>query len=60
MSDHFGLMAYVDVHDAYSSRKRSAELVARSRRGQLVAMRELAMQKEAVEAKAMLQHGREE
>jgi hypothetical protein len=60
LSDHFGLLGYVDVHDVYGSKSRSGGMAARARRGRLAAMKDLAVQKEMVEAKALLQLGREE
>jgi hypothetical protein len=60
LSDHFGLLSYVDVHNAYSLGSRSGQLEARARRLRLVSMKDLAVQKEAVESKALLQLGREE
>jgi len=59
LSDHFGLMAYVDFNDVYAAGGRSSQIMARARRGHLVAMKDVALQKELVEAKAQLQLGRE-
>ena len=59
-SDHFGLLAYVDVCEAYASVFGGDDELARSRRGVLVQLKEDAMQKEQVEARALLQLGREE
>ena len=60
LSDHFGVMAYVDVADLYASRAKQDGVAARVRRGQLVSLREQAQQKELVEARARSQAGREE
>ena len=60
LSDHFGLLSYVDVHDAYNLRSRSGQMQARARRLRLVSMKDFAVQKELVESKALLQLGREE
>jgi len=59
LSDHFGVMAYVDVGDVYASRAKQDCVTARVRRGQLVSMREQAQQKELLEVKASCQAGRE-
>ena len=60
LSDHCGLLAYVDFCDAYGSKAKQDVVVARARRGQLVSMREQSQQKELVEVKARRQQGREE
>ena len=51
LSDHCGLMAFVDVHDVYKSGQGAVGAVARARREQLVALRDVAVQRELVEAK---------
>ena len=56
-SDHFGLLACVDVCEAYASVFGGDDDLARSRRGVLVQLKEDAMQKEQVEARALLQLG---
>jgi hypothetical protein len=60
LSDHFGLLCYVDVHNAYSLRSRAGDMEARARRLRLASMKDLAVQKELVESRALLQLGREE
>jgi len=60
LSDHFGIMAYVDVDASYSSRVQTDVACARVRRGQLVQIREEAAFKELQEVKAKRQEGREE
>ena len=60
LSDHFGLLCYVDVHNAYSLRSKAGEMEARARRLRLVSLKDLAVQKELVESRALLQLGREE
>ena len=60
LSDHFGLLCYVDVHNAYGLRSRAGEMETRARRLRLVSLKDLAVQKELVEARALLQLGREE
>ena len=60
MSDHFGLMAYVDAGHLYASRAKQDCLAARVRRGQLVGLRDQAQQRELVEVRAKAQAGREE
>ena len=60
LSDHCGLLAYVDLCDAYGSSAKQDKIVARARRGQLVSLRDQNQQKELVEVKARRQHGREE
>ena len=60
ISDHCGLQAVVDMHGVYGSRKGSDGVVARARRGQLVALRDAAVQKELVEARNLERLGREE
>ena len=59
-SDHFGLLAYVDVDDVFARDLGGDEGRARARRSLLVQMNENATQKEQVEARALLQLGREE
>ncbi len=60
VSDHFGVMSYVDCGDMYASLAKQDSVVARSRRGQLVALRDQAQQKELVEVRALRQAGRED
>lgn len=60
LSDHYGVLAYVDVGDFYASLAKQDCVAARVRRGQLVSMRDQAQQRELVEAKAMRQAGCEE
>lgn len=60
MSDHFGVMSYVDSGDVYASLAKQDSVVARTRRGQLVALRDQAQQKELVEVRALRQAGRED
>ena len=60
LSDHCGLLAYVDLCDAYGSKAKQDVPVARARRGQLVSLRDVNQQKELVEVKARRQQGREE
>ena len=60
LSDHCGILAYVDLCDAYGSKAKQDLIVARARRGQLVSLRDQNQQKELVEVKARRQHGREE
>ena len=59
LSDHFGVMAYVDVDKVYASKAKQDCVTARVRRGQLVSMRDEAQQKELLEVKASGQAGRE-
>ena len=40
MSDHFGVMAYIDQNDVYSASSKCASVAARARRGQLVAAKD--------------------
>ena len=58
LSDHFGVLAYVDVGDLYASRAKQDSIAARGRRGQLVSLRDQAQQKELVEVNARSQAGR--
>ena len=60
LSDHFGVMAYVDVVDVYGSKAKQDRVAAQSRRSQLVRLRDELQQKELVEVRAMVQEGREE
>ena len=60
LSDHLGLMAHVDVHDVYKSRQGAFGFVARARRDQLVTLRDVAAQRELVEARHLERLGREE
>lgn len=60
LSDHFGLMAYVDVDDAYASRATLDVAVAKARRRQLVTGMEQNQQKEIADTKERRQAGREE
>ena len=60
LSDHFGVMCYVDVHEAYGSKGGFGGLSARARRGELVAMKDVSLQTELQEALAVLQSGRSE
>ena len=60
VSGHCGVLAYVDVCDAYASRAKHDLAVARARRAQLVSLRDTSQQKELVEMKARRQQGREE
>ena len=53
-------MSYVDSGDMYASLAKQDSVVARSRRGQLVALRDQAQQKELVEVRALRQAGRED
>ena len=59
LSDHFGLMAYVDVGDLYASRAKQDVVAARVRRAQLLALVEQNQQKESIEVRALRQAGRE-
>ena len=60
LSDHFGVLAYVDVCDAYVSRAKQDVVATQARRGHLVRLREHGQEKELVEVKARRQVGREE
>ena len=60
LSDHFGLMAYVDVDDCYVSRTTQCKAAAKARRGQLANLMEQNQQRELVEVKATRQRGRED
>ena len=60
LSDHFGVLAYVDVSDAYASRAKQDVVATQARRGHLVRLREHGQEKELVEVKARRQLGREE
>ena len=60
LSDHFGLMAYVDCDDCYGSRTHQNIAAAKVRRGQLAYLMEQNQQKELVEVKESGQRGREE
>ena len=59
LSDHFGVMAYVDSSDVYDSRAKQVVVVARVRRQLLAAPVEQSQQKELIEVKALRQAGRE-
>ena len=59
LSDHFGLLIYVDASNMYPSRSKADVLAARIRRAQLVSLRDESQQKESVEVKAARQEGRE-
>ena len=60
LSDHFGLMAYVDVDDAYGSRAKLDVDRAKARRRELVGAMERNQQKEIADARERRQAGREE
>ena len=59
LSDHFGLMVYADVADAYASRAKADVTAVLSRRKEVVTMRDECHRKEVEEVKAMLQAGRD-
>ena len=60
MSDHFGVVAYVDVGSFFASKAKQAVSVARDRRSQLVGLRDQSQQKERVEVRAKSKADREE
>ena len=60
LSDHSGLLAYVDVCDAYASTAKQDLVASRLRRAQLVSLRDGSQQRKLEEMKARRQHGREE
>ena len=58
LSDHFGVMAYVDEARVYASALRCDLLKARVRRREVLSVRDAAQQKELVENRSRLQRGR--
>ena len=60
LSDHFGVLAYVDVGKLYASAAKRDVVTARERRGQLRKLKDETEQKELVWVRAMAQAGREE
>ena len=60
LSDHFGVMSYLDVSAAYASVGRKQDFVAAgARRDELVSFMCQCQQKDQVEMRALLQRGRE-
>ena len=60
LSDHFPLLAFLDVHPCYGPTWRSGQIAARAGRGQLVQLRDRAILSENRQAKELLRLGREE
>ena len=60
LSDHFGVMAYVDVRDVYASRAKRDLAAAQVLRGRMANLMEENQQRELVEVKALRQAGRED
>ena len=60
MSDHFGLMVYVDVGNVFASRLKADQRSAMARRKAVAQLKEQAQQKEEEEVKARRQAAQEE
>jgi len=60
LSDHCGVLAYVDVCEAYASKAKQDLVAAGLRRAQLVSLRDVSHQRELEEMKARRQQGREQ
>ena len=60
LSDHFGVVSYVDVSTVYGSTARKQDAIAaQARRGEVASFMRQCLQRDQVETKALQQRGRD-